>query len=111
MKTQRRKRPRAPEIAVSLGAPAIFSSDLLTPEEERELLTAFWECKVELVKVLIRHFPRLRSHRPRQRCDSGSRSGGLSRHAHAGKSARKRHRAGRHHAHDRAVGSERRAAH
>lgn len=66
MKTQRRKRqPEAPEISVSLDATTtIFSSDLLTPEEERELLGAFWECKNELVRVLIRHFPRLRSHRP-----------------------------------------------
>src|SRR5437667_871357 len=65
MKTQRRKRQEAPEISVSLDATTtIFSSDLLTPEEERELLAAFWECKSELVRVLIRHFPRLRSHRP-----------------------------------------------
>ncbi len=42
----------------------IFSSDLLTPEEERELLAGFWDCKTELARVLIRHFPRLRSHRP-----------------------------------------------
>ena len=34
-----------------------FSSDLLTPEEERELLTSFWDCKSELVRVLLRHFP------------------------------------------------------
>ena len=44
--------------------PTVFSSDLLTPEEERELLNGFWECKSELVRVLIRHFPRLRQHRP-----------------------------------------------
>jgi RNA polymerase primary sigma factor len=42
----------------------IFSSDLLTPEEERELLAGFWDCKMELVKALIRSFPRLRAHRP-----------------------------------------------
>jgi len=41
-----------------------FSSDLLTPEEERELLTNFWDCKSELVRTLIRHFPKLRAHRP-----------------------------------------------
>jgi len=65
MKTQRRKRPqKAPEEAASFAPPAIFSSDLLTPEEERELLTGFWETKMELVKLLIRHFPRLRSHKP-----------------------------------------------
>src|SRR5271166_4522180 len=68
MKTQRRKRPpEAPEAATATAvAPTttIFSSDLLTPEEERELLAGFWECKSELVRVLIRHFPRLRQHRP-----------------------------------------------
>src|SRR5438132_14351092 len=63
MKTKTRKRQPAQEESVSF-APTIFSSDLLTPEEERELLTGFWECKTELVRVLIRHFPRLRSHRP-----------------------------------------------
>ena len=41
-----------------------FSSDLLTPEEERELLTSFWDCKNELVRVLLRHFPDLRAVRP-----------------------------------------------
>src|SRR6516165_9368944 len=64
MKTQRRKRPAAPESAVSIVPPTIFSSDLLTPEEERELLANFWECKSELVRILIRHFPRFRAHRP-----------------------------------------------
>ena len=43
-----------------------FSSDLLTPEEERDLLVGFSDCKTELVKNLIRHFPRLRSHKPPQ---------------------------------------------
>src|SRR5436190_7350095 len=68
MKTQRRKRPApqvAPEEPVSLHpSTTIFSSDLLTPEEERELLAQFWEHKSELVRLLIRHFPRLRAHRP-----------------------------------------------
>src|SRR6516165_7513199 len=64
MKTKRRKRRPAQEEVVPTGAPEIFSSDLLTPEEERELLTRFWECKSELVRVLVRHFPRLRSYRP-----------------------------------------------
>src|SRR5438046_10253475 len=66
MKARRRKRQvAAPEdSAVSVVPTTIFSSDLLTPEEERELLALFWETKTELVKVLIRHFPRLRSHRP-----------------------------------------------
>src|SRR5262245_32814747 len=67
MKTQRRKRQEqaAPEIAVTLDpTTTIFSSDLLTPEEERELLATFWEMKTELVKLMIRHFPKLRAHRP-----------------------------------------------
>ena len=41
-----------------------FSSDLLTPDEERELLASFWDCKNELVRVLLRHFPELRASRP-----------------------------------------------
>src|SRR3954447_16759650 len=64
-KTQRRKRRPATEEPQSAVTPTtIFSSDLLTPEEERELLADFWETKSELVRVLIRHFPRLRQHRP-----------------------------------------------
>src|ERR1043166_3010781 len=63
MKLRRRKRQAAPEETVAV-VPAVFSSDLLTPEEERELLTGFWDCKSELVRVMIRHFPRLRQHRP-----------------------------------------------
>src|SRR5438445_11751433 len=64
MKAQRRKRRAAPGNAVAIATTTIFSSDLLTPEEERELLTNFWDCKSELVRVLIRHFPRLRAQRP-----------------------------------------------
>jgi RNA polymerase primary sigma factor len=66
MKTKRRKRQQeAPEIAVVIDpTTTIFSSDLLTPEEERELLALFWECKSELVRGMIRHFPKLRAHRP-----------------------------------------------
>src|SRR3954470_4985117 len=67
MKTKTRKRPQpeAPEATTALASTTtIFSSDLLTPDEERELLAGFWECKSELVRVLIRHFPRLRQHRP-----------------------------------------------
>jgi RNA polymerase primary sigma factor len=41
-----------------------FSSDLLTPEEERELLNSFWETKRELRKEIIRHFRDLRQHAP-----------------------------------------------
>src|SRR3954464_13231828 len=65
MKTQRRKRrPAAEEQQSAVTPTTIFSSDLLTPEEERELLADFWETKSELVRVLIRHFPRLRQNRP-----------------------------------------------
>src|SRR5437667_2497328 len=64
MKTRRRKRQPVTEEAAVVAPTTIFSSDLLTPEEERELLTDFWECKSELVRVMIRHFPRLRAHRP-----------------------------------------------
>jgi len=60
MKTRRIKRAPVQEDAIPSAPPAIFSSDLLTPEEERELLASFWECKCELVRVLIRIFPRLR---------------------------------------------------
>src|SRR5499425_1342860 len=66
MKTKRRKRPAPPvtEEPASAAPITIFSSDLLTPEEERGLLADFWETKSELVRVLIRHWPRLRQHRP-----------------------------------------------
>src|SRR2546423_15428991 len=64
MKPRRHKRQPAQGESVALAPTTNFSSDLLTPEEERELLTTFWECKSELVRVLIRHFHRLRSHRP-----------------------------------------------
>ncbi len=63
MKVKRRKRRTVSSVANATPS-TIFSSDLLTPEEERELLAGFWECKMELVKLLIRHFPRLRAHRP-----------------------------------------------
>src|SRR5271169_872374 len=65
MKVQTRKRrPTAQGTPVAIPLPTTFSSDLLTPEEERELLASFWDCKTDLVKGLIRSFPRLRSHRP-----------------------------------------------
>jgi len=64
IKTRRRKRQPAPEEQSAVTPTTIFSSDLLTPEEERELLAEFWENKSELVRVLIRQFPRLRQHRP-----------------------------------------------
>src|SRR5205085_2953871 len=64
MKTRRRKRQPATEETSAVTPTTIFSSDLLTPEEERELLADFWETKSELVRGRIRHFPRLRQHRP-----------------------------------------------
>src|SRR5437764_3890688 len=64
MKTRRRKRQAVPEETSTAAPTTIFSSDLLTPEEERELLADFWETKSELVRVLIRTFARLRQHRP-----------------------------------------------
>src|SRR5207244_1782318 len=66
MKKRRKRRVAvaAPAEKVSATPAMIFSSDLLTPEEERELLTGFWECKLELVKTLLRTFNRLRAHRP-----------------------------------------------
>jgi RNA polymerase primary sigma factor len=64
MKPRRRKRQEAQGDPVAIAPTTIFSSDLLTPEEERELLASFWENKNELVRTLIRHFPRLRQHRP-----------------------------------------------
>jgi RNA polymerase primary sigma factor len=64
MKTRRRKRQPVTEEPAPAAPTTIFSSDLLTPEEERELLADFWETKSELVRVLIRNFSRLRQHRP-----------------------------------------------
>src|SRR5262245_15896582 len=43
MKSRRRKRPPAQGESVAIAPTTIFSSDLLTPEEERELLASFWE--------------------------------------------------------------------
>src|SRR3954463_8109881 len=63
MKTVRRKRS-GQSAKVADTSVTTFSSDLLTPEEERELLTSFWDCKTELARVLIRHFPDLRASRP-----------------------------------------------
>src|SRR5215210_1884639 len=66
LKTQqrRKRRPAVGEPQSAVTPTTIFSSDLLTPEEERELLADFWETKSELVKVLVRHFPRLRQLKP-----------------------------------------------
>ena len=44
--------PRRPKkLSRRIPSTTIFSSDLLTPEEERELLAHFWECKSELVQA------------------------------------------------------------
>ena len=64
MKTLRKKRQAGPAKVAAEAPLTTFSSDLLTPEEERQLLTSFWDCKTELVRVLIRHYPHLRAHRP-----------------------------------------------
>jgi len=66
MKTKQvKRREKASEGVVAIDTTqTIFSSDLLTPEEERQLLATFWECKSELVKFLIRYFPKLRAQRP-----------------------------------------------
>lgn len=53
--------PEMPEFYL----PTIYSSDLLTPEEERQLLTNFWENKKELVRQLLKHYAKqLKQHRP-----------------------------------------------
>jgi RNA polymerase primary sigma factor len=65
MKSARKKRSSVLNDPSS-DAPALttFSSDLLTPEEERELLSSFWDCKSELVRILLRQYPHLRANRP-----------------------------------------------
>jgi RNA polymerase primary sigma factor len=63
MKAVRKKR-QAASTTLAESPLTTFSSDLLTPEEERDLLTSFWDCKTELVRALIRHFPQLRPQRP-----------------------------------------------
>src|SRR5437763_199757 len=64
MSTTQRKKRHLVAARVASDTPdnqlTTFTSDLLTPEEERELLTHFWDVKSELVRVLIRHFPKLR---------------------------------------------------
>jgi RNA polymerase primary sigma factor len=66
IKTRRRKQrqPAPEEQSAVTPTTTIFSSDLLTPEEEKSLLAEFWETKSELVRALVRSFPRLRAHRP-----------------------------------------------
>ncbi len=65
-KLKKKSKPAAKRVLRKTAEPTpgmVFSSDLLTPEEERDLLAGFWECKQELVRKLIK-IPRLRSHRP-----------------------------------------------
>jgi RNA polymerase primary sigma factor len=65
MKTRRRKRtPVVAELETIDPTTTIFSSDLLTPEEERELLTRFWDCKQELVRLIRRTDNAARQHNP-----------------------------------------------
>jgi RNA polymerase primary sigma factor len=66
MKSSRNTRSAVATETAEAPALTTFSSDLLTPEEERELLTGFWDCKTELVKTLLRHYPNLRASRPPQ---------------------------------------------
>jgi RNA polymerase primary sigma factor len=65
MKSARKKRSSVvTDSTTDTPALTTFSSDLLTPEEERELLAAFWDCKSELVRLLLRQYPPLRANRP-----------------------------------------------
>ena len=66
VKARRRKEQQQSELEeqLSVNPTTIFSSDLLTPEEEKNLLADFWETKTELVRVLLRHFSRLRPSKP-----------------------------------------------
>jgi len=65
MKSARKKRASVVgESTTDTPALTTFSSDLLTPEEERELLSSFWDCKSELVRILLRQYPNLRANRP-----------------------------------------------
>ena len=63
-KTRPRKHTLILDEGAGLSTTTIFSSDLLTPEEERELLADFWETKSELVRVMLRNFMKLRQQRP-----------------------------------------------
>ena len=65
MKTKRRV-AAASEVDEATYNPEtmVYSSDLLTPDEERSLLADFWEVKNELIRSLIKSYPKLRSQRP-----------------------------------------------
>jgi len=59
-----KRRKELNDAAVPSAPNLMFSTDVLSLQDERKLLQGFWECKTELVRTLIRHFPQLRSHRP-----------------------------------------------
>ena len=68
MKTKRRSRPQEEAVVEETGGMSptttIFSSDLLTPEEERELVTDIEDCLIELYvaqKEAIREGDRCRA--------------------------------------------------
>src|SRR5262249_9354623 len=93
MMSPRQKRQPAPGSVVVITPNTTYSSDLLTPDEERDLLSKFWDTKSELVKALIQNFPRLRSHRPpkepwpmaqfiRDYCDGDARRANVVRRVH-----------------------------
>ena len=64
MKLMMKRRKELNDAAVPSAPNLMFSTDVLSLQDERKLLQGFWECKTELVRTLIRHFPQLRSHRP-----------------------------------------------
>ncbi len=66
MKTARKTRPNPTSEVPEHPVLTTFSSDLLTPEEERELLASFWDVKSELVRTLLRHYHNLKSEKPAQ---------------------------------------------
>ena len=70
MAVQQQKKPRHlvnSGVKHETSAGMAFSSDLLTPEEERELLATFWECKNELVRTHDPPFPEAAGPPPRPR--------------------------------------------
>ncbi|MEZ6143383.1 MAG: RNA polymerase sigma factor RpoD/SigA [Zavarzinella sp.] len=66
MKSTKKERPSSltNDASGDHASLTTFSSDLLTPEEERDLLSKFWDCKQELVRTLVRQFQALKPNRP-----------------------------------------------
>lgn len=64
MKTKRRSAAAQVDDTPYNAETVVYSSDLLTPDEERSLLADFWEVKNELIRTLIKSYPKLRSQRP-----------------------------------------------